>query len=116
MIKRGTIALGALAVGSFIYSGLKDRSQDDIQGPPLLPGGSAYEQGIPTRIPEIASYGGMGYEQGASYNVNISGSQADIDRFNQAASGLNIGNYSTTMYNKIPDLSANPLMSFMDYL
>jgi len=116
MIKRGTIALGALAIGSFIYSGLRDRSQDDMQGPPLLPGGSAYEQGIPTRIPEIASYGGMGYEQGASYNVNISGSQEDIDRFNQAASGLNIGNYSTTMYNKIPDLSANPLMSFMDYL
>lgn len=116
MIKRGTLAIGALAVGSFIYSSIKDRTQDDMQGPPLLPGGSAYEQGLPNRVPEIGSFGQEAYQPGMNYRVNISGGQADIDRFNQAASGLNIGNYSTTMYNKIPDLSANPLMSFMDYL
>lgn len=116
MIKRGTLAIGALAVGSFIYSSVTDRTQDDMQGPPLLPGGSAYEQGLPNRVPEIGSFGQEAYQPGMNYRVNISGGQGDIDRFNQAASGLNISNYSTTMYNKIPDLSANPLMSFMDYL
>lgn len=104
LIKRGTLALGALVAGSFAYTAIRDRTADDMSGPPLLPGGSAYEQNYPTRIPEIGSFSGQGYNEGSSYNVSINGSPEDVERFNQAARGLVNGNMSTTIFDRIPDL------------
>lgn len=104
LIKRSTLALGALVAGSFVYTAIRDRTSDDMSGPPLLPGGSAYEQQYPTRIPEIGSFSGQGYTAGDSYNVSINGSPDDIQRFNEAARGLVNGNSSTTIFNRIPDV------------
>lgn len=112
-IRGGLLGLAALSAASFIYMGNKDRTQEDMQGPPLLPGGSAYEA-MPARTPQLPVVGGNNMAQGVSYNVNISGSYEDIDSFNQDLSGMNIGNYNATIYNKIPDLSSGPLTKFMD--
>lgn len=113
-IKNTGIAIGALVLGSFAYSSYKDRTYEDAQGPPLLPGGSAYEQGYPFRVPEIGSFSGQGYSPGMNYQVSINGSQQDIDRFNSELGGLTNTNINTTMYNRAPDLSRNPLLSIME--
>jgi len=112
--KKGMILAGIASAASFIYSGSKDRTQQDIQGPPLLPGGSAYDQ-MPTRIPQLPAIEDRMYSQGASYNVSINGSYDDAQRFNEAVQGMDNINYSTTMYNRIPDLSSNVFTRFMEY-
>ena len=113
-IKNTGIAIGALVLGSFAYSSYKDRTYEDAQGPPLLPGGSAYEQDYPFRVPEIGSFSGQGYNPGMNYQVSINGSQQDIDRFNSELGGLTNANINTTMYDRAPDLSRNPLLRIME--
>lgn len=44
LLRRGTLAAGALIGFSAIYQKFRDRSPEDMAGPPLLPGGSAYER------------------------------------------------------------------------
>lgn len=71
---KAAAAIGlATIVGSFIYQHHKDHTPEDMSGPPLLPGGSAYEnlpvESMPTRM--------SGYQQaseGDTYNVYASGS------------------------------------------
>jgi len=113
--KKGLVIAAIASAGSFIYSGSKDVTQQDIQGPPLLPGGSAYEE-MPVRTPQLPAIEERMYSQGASYNVSINGSYEDAQRFNEAVGGMDNVNYSTTMYNRIPDLSSNALTRFMEYL
>ena len=107
-IRKSTLALGALIMGSFAYTAIRDRTHEDMAGPPLLPGGSAYESGFPNRAPEIGTFGGPGYDPGVSYKVNLYGDQDTVRRFNAAAGGLVNGNINTTMYNRIPDVAQDP--------
>jgi hypothetical protein len=95
-------------MGSFAYTAIRDRTHEDMTGPPLLPGGSAYESGFPNRVPEIGTFGGPGYDPGVSYKVNLYGDQDTVRRFNAAAGGLVNGNINTTMYNRIPDVAQDP--------
>lgn len=47
-VKPVAIGTAALAIFGFIYrKRRKDRTQEEIEGPPLLPGGSAYESAYP---------------------------------------------------------------------
>lgn len=108
LVRRGTLAMAALAIGSLAYSAARDRTVDDITGPPLLPGGNPYEQQYPTRGYQIGSFGSTGYIPGMSYQVSIQGGRDDIDRFNTAAGGLVNGNVSTTIYNNIPSVKRDP--------
>lgn len=108
LIRKGSLAVGALVLGSLAYTAAKDRTQSDMAGPPLLPGGSAYDQNYPVRIPEIGSFGGQGYNSGMSYDVSINGSYADMQRFNEAARGLVNGNSSTTIYQGLPNMTQDP--------
>ena len=113
-IRNTGLAVGALVLGSFAYSAYRDRTYEDAQGPPLLPGGSAYEDDYPFRVPEIGSFSGQGYNPGMNYQVSINGSQQDIDRFNSELSGLTNTNINTTMYDRAPNLSRNPLVRIME--
>jgi hypothetical protein len=108
IVKRGTIAVGALMLGSLVYSAAKDRTMDDMTGPPLLPGGSAYEQQYPTRVPEIGTFNSSGYDPGMSYNVSVNGGYEDMQRFNEAARGFINGSTSTTIYEGLPNMTQDP--------
>lgn len=108
IIKKSTLAIGALVMGSLAYSAIRDRTHEDMTGPPLLPGGSAYEKEFPVRIPEIGTFNGPGYNPGISYKVNLYGDENTVRRFNAAAGGLVNGNINTTMYNRIPDVADDP--------
>jgi len=108
LFRNSTIAAGALIVGSFAYQGYKDRTQEDIQGPPLLPGGSAYEQDYPRRMDQIPEIGTMRYNPGINYKVNLYGNRNDVDNFRQQAMGLGKFNMNTTMYRRAPQLGKDP--------
>jgi hypothetical protein len=108
LFKNSVIAAGALVVGSFAYQGIKDRSQEDIQGPPLLPGGSAYEDNYPKRMAEIPQIGDTVYNPGIDYKVNLYGNTKDVSNFRQEAMGLGKFNMNTTMYRRAPQAGKNP--------
>lgn len=103
-IKKSTYAAVALVAASLLYSGAKDRTQDDISGPPLLPGGSSYEQMAQRQanMPNVSMF--SSYNQGTSYAVNIEGSQDQIDSFSSVAGA----NGSSTIYKGIPQLGRDP--------
>jgi hypothetical protein len=108
LFKNSVIAAGALVVGSFAYQGIKDRTQEDIQGPPLLPGGSAYEDNYPKRMAEIPQIGSTAYNPGIDYKVNLYGNTKDVSNFRQEAMGLGKFNMNTTMYRRPPQAGKNP--------
>jgi uncharacterized small protein (DUF1192 family) len=108
LFKNSVVAIGALVVGSFAYQAVKDRSQEDIQGPPLLPGGSAYEDNYPKRMSEIPQIGNAVYNPGVDYKVNLYGNTKDVSNFRQEAMGLGKFNMNTTMYRRAPQAGNNP--------
>lgn len=107
-IRNAFIAGGALVAASFIYQKKKDRSVDDISGPPLLPGGSSYEDEYPVRIPQIPTIGSPQQNYGTSYRINTSGSQDDIDKLRSALSGVTNSNINYSRFNGAPNPTRNP--------
>lgn len=107
-VQKTAIAAGLLIAGSFLYQNKKDKTTEDAAGPPLLPGGSAYEQGYPSPNVSVPQIGGGGYSSGMSYKVSLYGSRQDVERFQQAASGLTNGSINSTMYNRIPSVTSDP--------
>lgn len=104
------MAIAGLAAFGLIYSAAKDRTPEDMQGPPLLPGGSAYETGYPGNtlnlpIPQdlLASN-----QNGVTYKVNVSGNSENARRFSEAARSMSSGSSSINYYNNIPNLSKDP--------
>ncbi len=106
--RRSVYAVGALIAGSFIYSAVKDHTAEKIQGPPLLPGGSAYEQQYPNRASEIPQIGTVNYNPGVSYKVNLYGNKQEVDSFRSMAMELGNFDMNTTMYSGIPDVGRDP--------
>lgn len=103
-VKRASYAALGLIAASFIYSASKDRGEQEIAGPPLLPGGSAYET-LPTRSPQIPNQSMFsGYNQGTGYSVHIEGSQDQVEAFRQAAGSVANGPINSTMYRGLPQL------------
>lgn len=110
-VQRATAGIGLAIAASFLYQNKKDHTKEAMSGPPLLPGGSAYEQGYPNRVPEMQRIGGAGYTQGMNYKVSLYGNRDEVERFRQEASGLTNGSVSSTMYNRIPDVAKDPYQS-----
>ena len=108
IFRNSVYAAGALIVGSFAYSHFKDRSEDDIQGPPLLPGGSAYEDMYPDRSAQIPEIGTINYNPGVSYKVNLYGDRNSVNSFRSQAMELGNFDMNTTMYSRIPDVGRDP--------
>ena len=108
IFRNSVLTAGALIAGSFFYSAFKDHTSDDIKGPPLLPGGSAYEEQYPNRLPEIPQIGTVNYNPGVSYKVNLYGEYDSVESFRSGAMGLGNFDMNTTMYNKIPDVGRDP--------
>lgn len=109
LIKRSTFAIAGLAAFGFIYSARKDRTAEDIQGPPLLPGGSAYETDYPKQLPSISDLKYLNPTTfGMQYKINVSGSQQDIEKMQYLAAGVVGGNVDSTIYNSLPRLGRDP--------
>lgn len=108
LFKNSVVAAGALIVGSFAYDRMRDRTSDDIQGPPLLPGGSSYENDYPRRLSEIPQIGRTNYNPNIDYKVNLYGSSRDVSNFREQAMGLGKFNMNTTMYRRAPQLGMDP--------
>lgn len=107
-VRNIAIGAGLLIAGSFAYQASKDRSPESVQGPPLLPGGNAYESDYPSRNANIGAFRGQGYSPGVNYKVSLYGDRDQIERFTSSASGLTNGNISSTMYNRIPSVTNDP--------
>lgn len=107
-VQKAAIGAGLLIAGSFLYQNKKDRTAEDAAGPPLLPGGSAYEEGYPSPNVSMPQVAGGGYSSGMSYKVSLYGSREEVERFQQAASGVTNGSVNSTMYNRIPSVTSDP--------
>ena len=108
-VRRGIIAAAALATFGFVYSARKDRSMDDIAGPPLLPGGSAYETDYPQMQmnPNAYQYSNQ-TQRGVQYKVYLDGSTEDTENLTSMLGGVVDGPINSTMYNSLPRLGQDP--------
>lgn len=108
IVKKSAYATAGLIAASFIYSATKDRSESDISGPPLLPGGSAYEA-MAQRQPQIPQ-GSIfsGYDEGVSYSVNIEGSREQAESFSNSIGSVARGPVNSTMYRGLSQLGRDP--------
>jgi hypothetical protein len=108
IIKKSAYAAVGLIAASFIYSGSKDRGEQEISGPPLLPGGSAYET-LPQRTPQIPDASMFsGYKPGVGYSVHIEGSRNQIEAFGNSARSVAKGPINSTMSRGLPQLGRDP--------
>jgi len=108
-IRRGAMGLAALAVFGFVYSARKDRTADEMSGPPLLPGGSAYESDMPKYVPSLSNLKYLNpVVAGMQYKINVNGSQKDIEKMQSLAEGVVDGPVNSTMYNSLPRLGNDP--------
>lgn len=108
IVKKSAYAVAGLIAASFIYSGVKDRGEQEISGPPLLPGGSAYEQ-LPQRTPQIPNQSMFsGYNRGTGYTVHLEGSREQIESFGQSAGSVARGPINSTMSRGLPRLGRDP--------
>jgi len=108
LFRSSIYAAGALIVGSFAYQHFKDHTPEKVQGPPLLPGGSAYEGQYPNRVAEIPQMGTVSYNPGVSYKVNLYGNRRQVSQFQDMAMGLGNFDMDTTMYSGIPQVGTDP--------
>jgi hypothetical protein len=108
LFRSSIYAAGALIVGSFAYQHFKDHTPEKVQGPPLLPGGSAYEGQYPNRLAEIPQIGTTSYNPGVSYKVNLYGNRRQVSQFQDMAMGLGNFDMDTTMYSGIPQVGTDP--------
>mgnify|MGYP003347489859 CR=1 FL=1 len=111
IVRNSAMAIGALVVGSLAYSAYKDRTHEDMAGPPLLPGGSPYEGNYPTRVPQMPEMAEGGYIPGNNYSINVSGSPEKIEQFNALASRLSNNKIRTTIFNRIANVAEDPFGS-----
>jgi hypothetical protein len=106
--RKTAFAAVALFGASLAYSKHKERGEAEISGPPLLPGGSSYEQ-MPLRSPQMPQTSMFsGYNTGTSYNIHMSGSHEQMNSFRSAAGSVAQGPVNSTMYKGSPRMGKDP--------
>lgn len=108
-VRNGLIAAAALATFGFIYSAKKERGQQEMTGPPMLPGGSAYETDYPRMEmnPNSYSYSNPS-SPGMQYKVYLNGSSDQVENLSSMLGGVVDGPINSTMYNSLPNLGQDP--------
>lgn len=95
-VKTAAVVGLATVVGSFLYQHHKDHTEESMQGPPLLPGGSAYEN-----LPVEAMQTGMGSRQdtriGDTYSIHATGN-FDHKEFSDSVSQVTGSPSSVSVY------------------
>ena len=109
-VRRSGVAAIALIGASFLYqrNKRKDLTEADASGPPLLPGGSAYEDRPATRQMALQSAQTQSQGYGMQYQVNTTGSMADLNRLRGLFGDVVDGPINSTMYNGMPSLGKDP--------
>ena len=108
-VRTGLAAAAALSVFGFVKSYRRDHSADDASGPPLLPGGSAYESGYPARQAVIDNLRTLNpLTRGMQYKVYTSGSSEDAEKLRSMVGGVTDGEVNSTMYSSLPLLGQDP--------
>jgi hypothetical protein len=109
-VRRSGVAAIALIGGSFLYqrNKRKDLTEADVSGPPLLPGGSAYEDRPATRQMALQSAQIQSQGYGMQYQVNTTGSMEDLNRLRGLFGDVVDGPINSTMYNGMPSLGKDP--------
>lgn len=84
LLKNKTKIIGAAAIGTglAIFGSIrnKERTQESLSGPPLLPGGNPYER-IPNTPMNLLEAPIAQGNRGMSYNVSVNGDQDKIQEF-----------------------------------
>ncbi len=84
LLKNKTKIIGAAAIGTglAIFGSIrsKERTQESLSGPPLLPGGNPYER-IPNTPMNLSEAPIAQGSQGMSYNVSVNGDQDQAEEF-----------------------------------
>lgn len=113
-LKGTAMSMIGLAAFGLIYSASADKNIDEMGGPPLLPGGSAYETAYPGNtlnlpVPQYIMNSG---ENGVTYKVNISGDSNTAKDFVDSARGMSMGSSSVNYFNSIQNINRNPYEEF----
>jgi len=103
-ILAGTAAAAGIAV--FAMKKKNDVTEQGVAGPPLLPGGSPYEN-LPSAAVGLPDPNIVAGDQGTSYNVSFNASQEEIDEFMARAGSLSNGQIQGTMHDTLPNLGRN---------
>lgn len=96
VFRRSAIGIAALAGFGVIHRLAKDPSEDDLKGPPLLPGGSAYEGYNDINPSDMSSiYSSIGFQnqsQGMLYQIRMSGqfNPSDFTKEISAVTGTSV--------------------------
>jgi hypothetical protein len=109
-VRRSGVAAIALIGASFLYqrNKRKDLTEADVSGPPLLPGGSAYEDRPATRQMALQSAQMQSQGYGMQYQVNTTGSMGDLNKLRGLFGDVVDGPINSTMYNGMPSLGKDP--------
>jgi predicted Ser/Thr protein kinase len=104
----GTVA--AATAGAVVYHKMRNRDHtpDAVTGPPLLPGGNPYDRRDTTTVqyPDFSSF--QNDDDGDSYDIRVSGTDAQMKKFINQASIITDSNTNSTIYRGIPNLSSDP--------
>jgi hypothetical protein len=73
-VRNTTIATAAVAAASIIYQRNQGRTEDSLEGPAFLPGGSNYESGVQRGNSYDIQGHNFNPSAGTTYNINASGS------------------------------------------
>jgi hypothetical protein len=109
--RKGSIAAAGLIGASLLYRKTKDRSVDDFQGPPLLPGGSFYEDMPSPDMPQQDPHSVVNNGGGVIYKVNARGGFSS-DRFRAAAETITGTRASGSVYSALPRKRQDPREAF----
>lgn len=109
LVRKGGLAAIGLTAFSFMWHKYRDRSPEEMGGPPLLPGGSAYED-----MPRYPIYpegiGNMDQTGGITYNVKAHG-DFDPAELQASIAGITGGSVSGSYYNSHSNRIPRPRMS-----
>jgi hypothetical protein len=108
-IRRSAYAVAGLVAFGLIYSKVKERGQDEMTGPPLLPGGSAYESDYPRDLPSISDLKYLNPTTlGMQYKINTFGSEEQLGKLQELVGSVVDGPIDSTIYNGLPTLGRDP--------
>lgn len=103
--KKGLIGAAAFAVLGIGHKIAKEMTPEESQGPPLLPGGSAYENYQSPPTPSVYGSNFNSQDDGSLYQVDVASGNYDPYELQSAMQKITGGVFNTNVYNARPSHS-----------